>query len=29
MERNVLGKPIETCSIEPMTGFFAMVVVAH
>ena len=22
MERNVLGKPIETCSIEPMTGFF-------
>ena len=22
MERNVLGKPIETCSCEPMTGFF-------
>jgi uncharacterized protein (DUF2237 family) len=22
MERNVLGKPIETCSSEPMTGFF-------
>ena len=22
MERNVLGQPIETCSTEPMTGFF-------
>jgi uncharacterized protein (DUF2237 family) len=22
MERNVLGKPIETCSCEPVTGFF-------
>ena len=22
MERNVLGKPIETCSSDPMTGFF-------
>jgi uncharacterized protein (DUF2237 family) len=24
LQRNVLGKPLETCSIKPMTGFTAM-----